>query len=53
MITIEDARKTLSEEVNQELSDEDVAAVIADAYVIGRLAVKEYLREKKKNVNKG
>jgi alanine racemase len=53
MITVEDARKNLSKEVNEKLSDEDVAAVIADAYTIGILAVEQYLQEKKKNVNKG
>lgn len=48
MVTIEDARKTLSKEVSEKLTDEEVAAVLADAYVIAKLAVNDYLREKKK-----
>ena len=49
-ITLEQARKALPE--GYKISDEELNAVLADAYVIARLAMKDYLRERRrKEVN--
>lgn len=51
MITIEQARKGLPE--GYQISDKDLAAVIADAYLIANFAVNDYLRSKKKGEEVG
>lgn len=45
-VTIEQARQSLPK--GYEISDEELSAVIADAYLIAKLAVKDYLNFKKK-----
>ncbi len=45
MITIEQARKKLPK--GYAITDEELSAVIADAYLIANFAVSDYLRDKK------
>ena len=45
-ITIEQARKALPQ--GYKISDEELTAVIADAYTVANLAVKDYLRSKQR-----
>lgn len=44
-VTLEQARKALPK--GYQISDEELASVIADAYVIANLAVSDYLRNKR------
>ena len=46
MITLEQARAALPD--SYEITDEDLARVIADSYLIANLAVSDYLRSKKR-----
>ena len=46
MITIEQARKHLSDEDNKKYSDEDIQSIISDARVLADIAIDEYLAGK-------
>jgi hypothetical protein len=46
MITLEQARKTLPD--GYQITDEELASVIADAYLIANFAISDYLRSKQK-----
>lgn len=51
MISIEKARTYLDEKTNKEMTDEQVAAIMADCYTLADIVIDDYLEKKK--LNKG
>lgn len=51
MLSIEQARTYLDEKTNKEMSDEQVAAIMADCYTLADIVIENYLDKKK--LNKG